>query len=98
MKERIVRVGMALAVLLMWPSVAMAAAPMPGQNLTNRIQQNITGAFPVVLAVVSLFYLVKRAFAAFIGFAVFAVIVAVFVYAPDLIRTFGTNLGGELLK
>ena len=56
------------------------------------------GAFPVILAAVALYYLVRRAFAAFIGFAVFGALVAVFVYSPDLVKTFGTGMGELLLK
>lgn len=76
----------------------LTGAPMPGRNLWDWLSANILGAFPVILAVVSLVYLVRRAFAAFMGFAVFASIVAVFVYAPDVIQTFGVSLGKLILR
>lgn len=98
MKQRVAVAATAVLALLMVPTLALADAPMPGKNLWDWVSQNIIGAFPVILAVVSLFYLIKRAFAQFIGFAVFAALVAVFVYSPGLVQAFGQRMGEVLLK
>jgi hypothetical protein len=50
------------------------------------IGTNVTALFPPVLAVVSLYYLMRRAFTQFISFAVFAAVVSLFVYAPDAFK------------
>lgn len=73
-------------------------APMPGANLWAWLSANVLGAFPVILAVISLYYLVRRAFTQFISFAIFALLVAVFVYSPDIIKAFGIRLGQTILK
>lgn len=95
----------ALAALtsIVWSTAALANshlsdAPMPGKNLWDWITANVLGAFPVILACVSLYYLVRRAFAAFISFAVFAMSVAVFVYAPELVKDFGIALAQLLTR
>lgn len=85
------------------PALAVASShltgsPMPGRNLWDWLSANILGAFPVILAGVSLYYLVRRAFSAFMGFAIFACLVAIFVYAPDLVRGFGERMGALLLR
>jgi len=53
----------------------------PGLRLADWLQRNVAAIFAPVLAVVAIYYLVRRQFTAFLSFAVFAGAVSLFVFA-----------------
>lgn len=63
----------------------------PGQKLQNSISTEIKSIFFLMIIVVSITLFWKRAFTAFIGFALFAMLVSVFIFNPQLISQLGTN-------
>ncbi|RAL27036.1 hypothetical protein [Thermoflavimicrobium daqui] len=63
----------------------------PGEKLQQVASQEIGALFFLVVIVVSLTLFWKRAFTAFIGFVLFAMVVSVFVFQPQLIKSLGTD-------
>lgn len=96
MKQRFVRLTALVAAMLMPAATAMAApaaAPInPGERIGQWITSNVGALFIPVLAVVSIYYLAKRQFTQFISFAVFAVLVSLFVFAGDSFKDMAINL------
>jgi putative effector of murein hydrolase LrgA (UPF0299 family) len=95
MKQRIVRLTALVAAMLMPAATAMAAeaAPInPGERIGQWITSNVGALFIPILAVVSIYYLAKRQFTQFISFAVFAVLVSLFVFAGDSFKDMAVNL------
>ncbi|WP_044641020.1 hypothetical protein [Risungbinella massiliensis] len=63
----------------------------PGQKLQEAVSTEIKAIFflLIVITTVTLFY--KKAFTAFIGFALFAMLVSVFIFNPQLVTNLGSN-------
>lgn len=85
-RHQIVRtLALAAVSLTLWTGMAFAepgtgGGVNPGERIGTWVYQNVTALFAPLLAAVSLYYLAKRQFTQFLSFAVFAVIVALFVY------------------
>ncbi|MDF2630930.1 MAG: hypothetical protein K0R39_4761 [Symbiobacteriaceae bacterium] len=94
MKQRIARLTAAVAALVMPAATAFAAdAPInPGERIGQWITSNVGALFIPILGVVSIYYLAKRQFTQFISFAVFAVIVSLFVFAGDSFKDMAVSL------
>lgn len=65
----------------------------PGVRIGEWIQTNVAALFPPLLAATSLYYLVRREFTRFLSFAVFAVFIALFIYAGDAFKDAAVSLG-----
>ncbi|ALA55249.1 hypothetical protein CAY60_020790 [Shouchella clausii] len=63
-----------------------------GQNIQSWFSTQIGALFLVIIGAVAIYFLVKREFSRFVGFAVFALIVSVFVFMPQQVRTLGRTL------
>lgn len=63
-----------------------------GENIQTWFSTQIGALFLVIIGAVAIYFLVKREFSKFVGFAIFAMIVGVFVYTPDSVKDLGTNL------
>lgn len=99
MKKIIRIIGLSWVFIILNATAAWAGSSNVGQNLSTWLTTNVTGLFPPILAVVSLVFLFKREFTRFLGFIVFALIVAVFVYSGETtVKTFAQDLARELLK
>jgi hypothetical protein len=86
-------------ILILIPCTMVGAAGPdwnPGVRFGEWLDQNIKGVFPGLIGAIAVFFLVKRQVAAFIGFACFALVVALFVFSPDMIKNIGTEFGGWL--
>lgn len=71
-----------VAATLSLPAVALAADPvMPGEKIASWVTRNVTALFVPLLAVMALYYLLKRQFTQFLSFAIFALIAALFIFA-----------------
>ena len=94
MKQRFARVAALTTALLMPAATAMAAdAPVNvGERIGTWITDNVAALFIPILAVVSIYYLAKRQFTQFISFAVFAVLVSLFVFAGGAFKDMAVNL------
>jgi hypothetical protein len=60
-----------------------------GENIQTWFSTQIGALFLVIIGAVAIFFLVKREFSKFVGFFIFALIVSVFVFMPDTIKTLG---------
>lgn len=77
-----------LAAGLTWGAIALPALADtsdgsgvdPGIKIGGWLQRNVAALFAPILAIVAIYYLVKRQFTQFISFAVFAAIAALFVF------------------
>lgn len=63
-----------------------------GENIQAWFSTQIGALFMVIIGAVAIYFLVRREFSKFVGFALFAMVVGVFVFAPDNVR----DLGGRL--
>lgn len=63
----------------------------PGEKLLEEGGAEIGALFLLGVIALSVYFFVKRAFTAFIGFALFAMFVGVFVFNPELIKTLGND-------
>jgi hypothetical protein len=63
-----------------------------GENIQTWFSTQIGALFLVIIGAVAIYFLVRREFSRFVGFAVFAMIVGVFVFTPDLVKNLGSNL------
>lgn len=63
-----------------------------GENIQQWFSVQIGALFMVVIGSVSIYYLIKREFSRFVGFGVFALIVATYVFAPKMVKELGINL------
>jgi putative effector of murein hydrolase LrgA (UPF0299 family) len=93
LKQRFARVAALTTALMMPAATAMAAAPVNvGERIGTWITDNVAALFIPILAVVSIYYLAKRQFTQFISFAVFAVLVSLFVFAGGAFKDMAVNL------
>ncbi len=65
------------------------AADTPGERLLEGGGSELGKLFLLMVIGVSIFLFMKRAFTAFIGFALFAMVVSVFVFSPETITGMG---------
>ena len=63
-----------------------------GENLHNWFSTEMGAVFMVVIGAIAIFFLVRREFSKFIGFAVFAMITGVFIFQPDSVVSLGSKL------
>jgi hypothetical protein len=63
----------------------------PGKKLQEAVGGEIGALFFLAVIAISLTLFWKRAFTAFIGFALFAMLVSVFIFQPQLITTMGAD-------
>jgi hypothetical protein len=66
-------------------------AETPAKKLQEALGSEIGSIFFLIVIFVSVTLFWKRAFTAFIGFALFAMLVSVFVFQPELIKSLGTD-------
>lgn len=69
----------------------MLVVETPGRKLEQSLGGEIGSLFFLAVIFISLTLFWKRAFSAFIGFAMFAMLVSVFIFKPNLIKDLGTN-------
>lgn len=67
------------------------AADGPGEKLKSTMGSEIGSIFLLIIIFVSVTLFWKRAFTAFLGFVLFAMLVSVFVFKPDLVQQLGQN-------
>jgi hypothetical protein len=63
-----------------------------GENIQNWFSTQIGALFLVIIGAVAIYCLVKREFSRFVGFAIFAMIVGVFVFTPGSVKDVGLKL------
>jgi hypothetical protein len=63
----------------------------PGEKLQVTLGKEIGSLFFLAVVFISLTLFWKRAFTAFIGFALFAMLVSVFIFQPQLISRLGSD-------
>lgn len=71
--------------------VFIALADGPGKKLQETLGGEIGALFFLAVIFISLTLFWKRAFTAFIGFALFAMLVSVFIFQPELISNLGSD-------
>jgi hypothetical protein len=69
----------------------LSFALSPGKKLQEAIGGEIGALFFLAVVIISLTLFWKRAFSAFIGFALFAMLVSIFIFQPQLITSLGTH-------
>lgn len=82
--NRLLRTTAALVAALSLPAATALAAEAPvnpGVRIGEWLYTNVTALFAPILAIIALYFLAKRQFTQFISFAVFAVLVSLFVFA-----------------
>ena len=63
----------------------------PGQKLQETVGNEIGSLFLLAVTAISLWHFWQRNFTAFIGFALFALLVGVFIFSPEYVRQLGTD-------
>lgn len=63
----------------------------PGKKLQEALGNEIGALFFLAVIFISLTLFWKRAFTAFIGFALFAMLVSVFIFRPELVQSLGAD-------
>ncbi|PPA68688.1 hypothetical protein [Jeotgalibacillus proteolyticus] len=63
-----------------------------GENIQSWFGVQIGALLLVVIGAVAIYFLMKREFSKFVGFAVFSMIVGVFVFSPDNVVGLGERL------
>ena len=63
-----------------------------GENIQHWFSTQVGALFLVIIGAIAIYYLVKREFSNFVGFAIFAMIVGVFVFTPDFVKELGSKL------
>lgn len=63
-----------------------------GENFQNWFATQVGAVFLVLIGAVAIYFLVRREFSRFVGFAVFAMIVGVFVFSPENVKNLGQSL------
>ena len=63
-----------------------------GENIQEWFSTQIGALFLVIIGAVAIYFLVKREFSKFVGFALFAMVVGVFVFTPDSVKDLGSKL------
>lgn len=67
-----------------------------GENFQSWFATQVGAVFLVVIGALAIYFLVKREFSRFVGFAIFAMIVGVFVFTPENVLSLGENLWSVL--
>lgn len=63
----------------------------PGKKLQETLGGEIGSLFFLAVIFISLTLFWKRAFTAFLGFALFAMLVSVFIFQPELVQKLGSD-------
>lgn len=71
--------------------LATFLADTPAVKLEKSLGAEIGSIFLLIVIFVSVTLFWKRAFTAFLGFALFAMFVSVFVFKPELVKSLGEN-------
>lgn len=71
--------------------VFFALVEGPGKKLQETLGGEIGALFFLAVIFISLTLFWKRAFTAFIGFALFAMLVSVFIFQPELVSSLGSD-------
>ncbi|TCP68294.1 hypothetical protein [Baia soyae] len=71
--------------------LAIFLADTPAAKLEKSLGAEIGSVFLLIVIFVSVTLFWKRAFTAFLGFALFAMFVSVFVFKPELVQSLGEN-------
>ncbi|AYK59829.1 hypothetical protein NYE34_21370 [Bacillus sp. FSL R5-0418] len=69
-----------------------------GENAQSWLGDQVGALFIVIIAAVAIYYLVKREFSKFVGFAVFAAFVSIFVFAGENIKDLGQDLWSRIFR
>jgi hypothetical protein len=69
-----------------------------GENIQHWFATQIGALFMVIIGAVSIYFLVKREFSRFVGFAIFAMIVGVFVFTPESVKDLGAKLWATVFR
>jgi hypothetical protein len=72
-------------------STMMLLADTPGKKLQETLGGEIGSIFFLAVIFISLTLFWKRAFTAFIGFALFAMLVSVFIFQPEMVSSLGSD-------
>lgn len=72
-------------------SFLMILVDGPGKKLQEALGNEIGALFFLAVIFISLTLFWKRAFTAFIGFALFAMLVSVFIFRPELVQSLGAD-------
>lgn len=98
MKKLLTWAYVTCSALLMFPVTVLADGPAPITNLKNWAIPQLKDAFVIVLGALAIFCFVKRAYAAMIGILAGAVVVALMIYSPETIATWGEKLGKVIFQ
>lgn len=71
--------------------IVLALANGPGAKLQESVGEEIGSLFLLAVIGFSLMFFYKRQFTQFIGFILFAMLVSVFIFRPELIQSLGTD-------
>mgnify|MGYP001279530535 CR=1 FL=1 len=63
----------------------------PGAKLQEALGSEIGSLFLLAVTAISLWHFWQRNFTAFLGFALFALFVGVFIFSPEYVRELGTD-------
>jgi hypothetical protein len=94
--KRLVAVAMVVAVVLVEPSVALAAGNDVGENLGRLLRHYAGEIYTGVIAIVSIVFLVNRRYGELATFLLAAVVVAWMVFSPDQIAHTARAIGEQI--
>jgi hypothetical protein len=63
----------------------------PGQKLQESVGHEIGSLFLLAVTAISLWHFWQRNFTAFIGFALFSLLVGVLIFSPEYVKELGTD-------
>jgi hypothetical protein len=69
----------------------VALAETPGRKLQETLGAEVGSLFLLAFAGFALYFFVQRAFTKFITFVLFALLVSVFIFTPQLVQSLGAN-------
>lgn len=69
-----------------------------GQNIYEFVQTNVTPLFLAVLIGVAIYFLVKREATKFVSFVIIAIVVAGFVFVPEIVRDILVNIFKSIFR
>lgn len=75
-------------------SMMLLTSVGPGEKLQESVGHEIGALFLLAVTAITLVMFWKRQFTAFIGFALFAMVIGVFIFQPELI----SQLGGDAFR
>ena len=87
-----------VALLLLFAPDALAAGEDVGKNFGDLLQKYATQIYLGIVAIISLVFLVNRAYQQLIGFVIAALVVGMFVVTPELIQGFARDTANALIK